>query len=101
MENIITPMEGVLTIVDQFGQEVQYQLLFQIESKEFNKKYVVFFDLEDLKSGDQGQINLAAGVYVTKEDGSENIEQIESQEEWAVVQQAIEEFSKEMEEGAK
>lgn len=55
IENIITPMEGVLTIVDQFGQEVQYQLLFQIES----------------------------------------------QEEWAVVQQAIEEFSKEMEEGAK
>ena len=48
MENKVNPIEGQLTIIDAEGTERLCQILFTLESEEFGKKYVVFYEISEL-----------------------------------------------------
>ena len=98
MENKINPIEGQLTIIDAEGNEKLCQILFTLESEEFGKKYVIFYPLEQLEGEDDEQIQLMAASYVEGEDGNGELQEIETEEEWALIEDAVEEFENSIEE---
>lgn len=59
------PIDGQLTIIDAEGNEKLCQILFTLDSEEFNKKYVVFYEISTLgDSDDDSEIPLMAASYV-------------------------------------
>ena len=51
-------VEGQLTIIDDEGNEKLCQILFTLESEEFGKKYVVFYEISELSdTEDDEEIN--------------------------------------------
>lgn len=97
MENKINPIEGQLTIIDAEGTERLCQILFTLESEEFGKKYVIFYPLEQLEGEDDDQIQLMAASFTEGEDGNGELQEIETEEEWALIEDAVAEFEESME----
>lgn len=98
MENKINPIEGQLTIIDAEGTERLCQILFTLESEEFGKKYVVFYPIEQLEGEDDEQIQLMAASYTEGEDGLGELHEIETEEEWGLIEDAVADFEDSMEE---
>lgn len=92
MQKNINPVEGQLTIIDGEGVERLCQILFTLESEEFGKKYVVFYPIEQDSTEDDEQIQLSAASYTEGEDGNGELHPIETDEEWAFIEDAVEEF---------
>lgn len=92
------PVEGQLTIIDAEGNEKLCQILFTIDSEEFNKKYVVFYPLESLEEDDSEQIALMAAIYTEKEDGNGELSEIETDEEWQMLEDAVADYEAQMDE---
>ncbi len=87
------PIDGQLTIIDDEGNEKLCQILFTLESEEFGKKYVVFYEIAEMTDADEeGEIPLMAASYVEGEDGSGELEEIETDEEWAYIEAAVNDF---------
>lgn len=97
MENKINPIEGQLTIIDAEGTERLCQILFTLESEEFGKKYVVFYPIEQLEGEDDEQVQLMAASFTEGEDGNGELHEIETDEEWALIEDAVAEFEESME----
>ena len=72
------PIDGQLTIIDSEGNEKLCQILFTLESEEFGKKYVVFYEVSELNDvdNDEDEIPLMAASYVETEDGSGELSEI-------------------------
>lgn len=95
----IKPNEGQLSIIDAEGNERLCQILFTINSEEFNKNYVVFFPIEALnEEDDDEQIELMAASYTENEDGNGELHEIETDEEWSFIEDAIADYEQQMEE---
>lgn len=87
------PIDGQLTIIDAEGNEKLCQILFTLESEEFGKKYVVFYEISELSdSDDDGEIPLMAASFVENEDGQGELSEIETDEEWAFIEAAVNDF---------
>ena len=82
------PIDGQLTIIDSEGNEKLCQILFTLESEEFGKKYVVFYEVSELNDvdNDEDEIPLMAASYVETEDGSGELSEIETDEEWKLIE---------------
>ena len=89
------PIDGQLTIIDSEGNEKLCQILFTLESEEFGKKYVVFYEVSELNDvdNDEDEIPLMAASYVETEDGSGELSEIETDEEWEYIQSAVSDFN--------
>lgn len=96
MENKINPVEGQLTIIDGEGNERLCQILFTLNSEEFGKKYVVFYPIEQLEGDDDDQVQLMAASYTEGEDGTGELKEIETEEEWQLIEDAVGSFEDEM-----
>lgn len=94
----IKPSEGQLTVIDAEGNERLCQILFTTESEEFGKKYVVFYPIEELEDEEEGQIQLMAASYIEKEDGTGELEEVETDAEWAFLEEAVAQFEESLEE---
>ena len=92
MENKVNPIEGQLTIIDAEGNERLCQILFTLESEEFGKKYVIFYPIEQLEGEDDEQIQLMAASFTEGEDGVGELSEIETDEEWAFIEAAVNDF---------
>lgn len=88
----VQPTNGQLTIIDGEGNEKLCQILFTVESEEFNKKYVVFYPIEEMENEDEDKIELMAAIYQENEDGNGELFQIESDEEWAFLEDAVQQY---------
>ena len=97
MENKINPIEGQLTIIDAEGNERLCQILFTLESEEFGKKYVIFYPIEQLEGEDDEQIQLMAASFTEGEDGVGELHEIETDEEWGLIEDAVADFEESME----
>lgn len=87
------PIDGQLTIIDADGNEVLCQILFTLESEEFGKKYVVFYEMADISGAeDDTDIPLMAASYVENENGEGELSEIETDEEWEFIQAAVADF---------
>lgn len=91
----IQPTYGQLTVIDAEGNEVLCNILFTFRSEEFNKNYVVFYPIESMNNDDE-QIELSAASYVENEDGTGTLSQIETDEEWEVIEDAIGQYEESM-----
>ena len=92
----IKPTEGQLTVIDAEGNEKLCQILFTLDSEEFNKKYVVFYPIEAVNDDDSEQISLMAAIYTEGEDGNGELSEIESDEEWKMIEDAVEDYENQM-----
>lgn len=92
----IKPTEGQLTVIDAEGNEKLCQILFTLDSEEFNKKYVVFYPIEDLNNDDSEQISLMAAIYTEGTDGNGELSEIETDEEWKMIEDAVADYEEQM-----
>lgn len=97
MENQ-NPIDGQLTIIDADGNEKLCQILFTLDSEEFGKKYVVFYEISSLsESEDDEEVPLMAASYVETEDGEGELSEIETDEEWEFIEAAVRDFDSQCE----
>lgn len=88
----LKPSDGQLTVIDAEGNEKLCQILFTVESEEFGKKYVVFYPIESIEDEESEQIQLMAASYVENEDGTGELSEVETDEEWAFLERAVGEY---------
>lgn len=84
--------ENRLTYVDENGNEILCEVLFTFESEEFNKNYVVFYEVGQ---DDEEGIEVMAASYVPTEDGIGELSAIETDEEWELVEEVLQQFDEE------
>lgn len=87
--------DSYLTIVNDEGNEELYQIIFTLDSEELGKKYVLFARVSEIEKyysdddSDGGQIEVGAACYVEVEDGNGELKEIETDEEWALIEEAL------------
>lgn len=81
--------ENTITLVDEKGNETLCDILFTFHSEKFNKDYVVFaLPLEE----DSEEQEVGAASYVEKDGGVGDLNEIETEEEWAEVEEMLSSF---------
>ena len=65
------------------GEEKEMEILFTFESDEYGKQYVVFCDPE-VEDGE---------VYAMAYDDDGNLDPVENEDEWAMIQEVLEVYS--------
>ena len=79
--------ESKIVFVDEEGNEKEYDILFTFESKETGKNYVVVVCAQE-----NGEAEITAACYVENDDVSGSILPIETEEEWAMVEETIDAY---------
>lgn len=85
-----------LTYIDEEGNEVLCEILFTFESEEFNKSYVLFYPVGSEEESDE--IEILAASYIPQGDGIGELQDIETEEEWELIEEVLDEFDAEYDE---
>lgn len=73
------------TELDEDGNEIVYTILTRIEPDDSDSTYIVFY--EDTEEDD---IQIEAAEVIANEDGSgEQLYEIETEEEWAMIEEVV------------
>lgn len=83
--------EKQLTFIDENGNEVLCEILFTFNSEEFGKNYVIFYPTGS-DSDEEEQVEVMAAAYVEGEDGQGELQAIETDEEWEMIENVLKEF---------
>lgn len=79
-----------ITIVDEQGNEVLYEILFTFDSEDFEKSYVLLFPAG---AGEGEEVELEAFSYKENEGGLEGtLSPIETDEEWDMIEEVLNTF---------
>lgn len=79
-----------ITIIDENGNETLHEILLTFESDEFKKSYVVVYPAGSMEDDD---VELQAFSFTEDEEGeSGNLQPIESDEEWDMVEEVLNTF---------
>ncbi len=70
------------TMIDENGNEREYEVLFTFESEETNKNYIVY---TDNTTDATGNVEVYASIYDPKNPNSK-LEPIETEKEWKVIE---------------
>lgn len=73
-----------LYVIDENGKELAMQILFTFDNEEFGKSYVLFFDPNDPDN-----------IYASSYDDEGNLNLVEDQDEWDMVNEVLEAFQDE------
>ena len=93
MSNKVNPgMNSHFSVIDHEGNEVLCEILLTTENEDTGKKYIVFYPIES-KADEDGRIELMAASYTEGEDGTGDLNQIETDEEWEFIEEAIEAYT--------
>jgi uncharacterized protein YrzB (UPF0473 family) len=85
--------DDTLIITDELGNELEAMIIMTFESEEFGKSYLVY----QLKDDETGEYFAAS---FNPEDGDEgNLNPIETDEEWDLIEEVLESFLEDQEEG--
>lgn len=88
----LEPKENQLVVVDGDGNEILCEILFTFQSERTGKNFVIFYRVEDLSTDDEG-LDLSAAIYVENEnDSTGELIEIEDDEDWNEVEDAINDF---------
>ena len=84
-----------ITLVDDQGNETLYEILLTVDGQEeFGRNYVLLYP-----AGVPEEVELQAYAYVENEDGTEGeLEQIETEAEWDMIEEVFNTFMAEEEE---
>lgn len=77
-------MDRSITITDDNGKSYEGIILFTHHSDEFNNDYVVF----QIKGSDTA----SAAIYHPENEGNGSLEKIESDEEWAMLEELLDDY---------
>lgn len=86
--------ERQLTFIDENGNEILCEILFTFESKEFHKNYVLFYPV----SGEDDDIEVMAASFVPGEGGEGELNAIETDEEWDMIEKVLHQFEEDQDE---
>lgn len=85
--------ENLITLVDDSGNEVQYEILFTFESDDYGKSYILLVPAE---SEPEEQVDVMAFSFDPKqeaaEDGDLDLTEIDDDEEWQMVEDVLDTF---------
>jgi len=85
--------DDILYVTDELGNELEARIIMTFESEEFGKSYVVY----QLTDDETGEYYAAS---FNPEDGDEGqLYPIENDEEWDLVEEVLENFLEDQEEG--
>ncbi|HIT50259.1 MAG TPA: DUF1292 domain-containing protein [Candidatus Pelethenecus faecipullorum] len=84
--------ERTITLTTDDGKEVVCDILFTYHSDEFNKDYVVFQP--------RGTEEASAACYIEHENGEGELVQIQTDEEWEMLEDLLEDYSNQLEENS-
>lgn len=88
--------EKQITIVDEEGNEQLCEVLFTFESEEFGKSYVLYYPVG---ASEDEEIEIHASSFVSNDENEEGeLEPIETEEEWDLVEEMLNTFLDEEEE---
>lgn len=87
--------EKQLTFIDENGNEILCEILFTFESEEFKKNYVLFYPVADTEGE---EIEIMAASFVPGENGDGELQPIETDEEWALIEDVLAQFEENAEE---
>ena len=76
---------------DEFGQEIECEVLFTFESDETKKNYMVY---TDNTTDEEGNTKVYASVYTPGEETT-NLLPIETEKEWKIIETILEEIQAE------
>lgn len=85
--------EKQLTFIDDEGNEILCEILFTFESKEFNKNYVLFYPATEAEEED---IEVMAASFMPGEDGDGELQPIETDEEWELIEEVLGQFDEDL-----
>lgn len=77
--------DRTLTLTTETGEEIICDILFTYHSDEFNKDYVVFTP--------RGSNEASAASYIETGNGSGTLEKIETEEEWNLLEDLLDDYS--------
>lgn len=85
--------ENLITLVDDSGNEVQYEILFTFESEDYGKSYILLVPAE---SEPEEQVDVMAFSFdptqEAAEDGDLDLTEIDDDEEWQMVEDVLDTF---------
>ncbi|GIN87068.1 UPF0473 protein YrzB [Heyndrickxia sporothermodurans] len=90
--------EKHITVIDEEGNEQLFEVLFTFESEEFGKSYVLYFPV-GAEEDDNEEIEIHASSFIQSEEGQEgDLQPIETEEEWDMIEEMLNTFLDEQEE---
>ncbi|MBU0997180.1 MAG: DUF1292 domain-containing protein [Firmicutes bacterium] len=81
-----------LIVTDEQGNEIECNIIMTFESEEFGKSYVVY----QIKDDETGEYFAAS--YNPEDDDEGNLGQVDSEEEWDLIEEVLESFLEDEEE---
>ncbi|GEK33335.1 DUF1292 domain-containing protein [Kurthia sibirica] len=93
----MTNEQNTITVVDEQGNEILCEILTIVESEEFGKNFVLYSEIgtEDA----DGLVQIMASSFTPAENGEDGeLQPIESEEEWAYLEDILEQLDDEEEE---
>lgn len=87
--------EKQLVYVNEKGDEILCEILFTFDSEEFDKNYVLFYPIEN---SEDEEIEIMAAAYSPTENGDGELIPIETDEEWALIEEVLQSFNEEEDE---
>ncbi|MCR8969097.1 DUF1292 domain-containing protein [Facklamia sp. 7083-14-GEN3] len=79
-----------ITVVDEEGNESLYEILFTFDSQDYGKSYVLIYPAG---TSDEEEVEIQAYAYKENADGtSGDLEAIETEEEWDMIDEVLNTF---------
>ncbi|MBP3504549.1 MAG: DUF1292 domain-containing protein [Bacilli bacterium] len=91
--------ENKIIIVDEQGRERVCEILFTYQHPETEKNYVVLYPIDELDSDDE-EMDLFAYSFIENEDGDGELFTLETDEEYDMINEVIDQFYEDQLEGA-
>lgn len=83
--------KNTFTVINDQGEEVLCEVLFTFESDETKKNYIVY---TDNTTDDSGNVKVYASIFNPEKESSD-LEPIETEREWKIIETILEEIQKE------
>ncbi|MHC5252528.1 DUF1292 domain-containing protein [Listeria kieliensis] len=82
--------ENIIWITNEEGVEEKYEILFDFDSDDFEKSYVLYFPAG---ASEDEEIEILASSYEQSENGKEgNLKPVETDEEWDMIEELLATF---------
>lgn len=85
--------ENKITLVDDNGNETEYDILFTFDSKDYGKSYILLIPAD---SEPEEQVDVSAFSFDPNEENSENgdidLVEIDDDDEWQMVEDVLDTF---------
>ena len=87
--------DGQLVFIDENQNEILCDIIFTYDSEEFGKSYVFFTEVGN--EDENGNREVAVASYKPTEDGIGELEPVETDEEWSMLEEVLEAYAEDCE----